>query len=88
MGCRKGVSVRVVEDRPFRCRTSSAVPVDTQRQPDAVGVPQRQPDAVGVGAAVAQWPWPLELTYLAFLLALAAVLLAIGWRATQPRSVV
>jgi hypothetical protein len=32
--------------------------------------------------------WPLQLTYLAMLLALAAVLLAIGWRATRPRRVV
>jgi hypothetical protein len=32
--------------------------------------------------------WPLQLTYLAILLALAAILLAIGWRATRPRSIV
>ena len=32
--------------------------------------------------------WPLQLTYLAILLALAVVLLAIGWRATRPRRVV
>jgi hypothetical protein len=32
--------------------------------------------------------WPLQLTYLAILLALAAVLLAIGWRATRPRSII
>ena len=32
--------------------------------------------------------WPLQLTHLAILLALAAVLLAIGWRATRPRSIV
>ena len=32
--------------------------------------------------------WLLQLTYLAILLALAAVLLAIGWRATRPRSIV
>ena len=32
--------------------------------------------------------WPLQLTYLAIMLAVATVLLAIGWRATRPRSVV
>lgn len=32
--------------------------------------------------------WPLQFTYLAILLVLAAVLLAIGWRATRPRSIV
>ncbi len=32
--------------------------------------------------------WPLQLTYLAILLALAAVLLATGWRATRPRRTV
>lgn len=32
--------------------------------------------------------WQLQLIYLAILLALAAVLVAIGWRATRPRSVV
>lgn len=32
--------------------------------------------------------WPLQLTYLAILLALAAALLAVGWRATRPRSTV
>jgi hypothetical protein len=32
--------------------------------------------------------WPLQLAYLAILLALAAGLLAIGWRATRPRSIV
>ena len=32
--------------------------------------------------------WPLQLTYLAMLLAVAGVLLGVGWRATRPRSVV
>jgi hypothetical protein len=32
--------------------------------------------------------WPLQLTYLAMLLLLAAALLAAGWRATRPRQVV
>jgi hypothetical protein len=32
--------------------------------------------------------WLLQFTYLAVLLALAAVLLAVGWRATRPRNVV
>lgn len=32
--------------------------------------------------------WPLQLTYLAILLALAAALLALGWRATRPRRTV
>jgi hypothetical protein len=32
--------------------------------------------------------WPLQFTYLAILLALAVVLLAIGWWATRPRRVV
>jgi ABC-2 family transporter protein len=32
--------------------------------------------------------WPLQATYLALLLALACGLLAIGWRATRPRSIV
>jgi hypothetical protein len=32
--------------------------------------------------------WPLQLTYLAIQLALAAALLALGWRATRPRSTV
>ncbi len=32
--------------------------------------------------------WPLQLAYLGLLLVLAAALLAIGWRATRPRSVV
>ena len=32
--------------------------------------------------------WPLQLTYLAIVLAIAAVLLIIGWRATRPRQTV
>ena len=32
--------------------------------------------------------WPLQLTYLAIVLAIAAVLLIIGWRATRPRRAV
>jgi hypothetical protein len=32
--------------------------------------------------------WPLQLTYLAILLAFAAVLLALGWRATRARTIV
>lgn len=32
--------------------------------------------------------WPLQLTYLAILLALATALLVLGWHATRPRSVV
>jgi hypothetical protein len=32
--------------------------------------------------------WPLQLTYLAIMLALAAALIAVGWRATRPRSAV
>lgn len=32
--------------------------------------------------------WPLQLTYLTALLILAAVLLALGWRATRPRDTV
>jgi hypothetical protein len=32
--------------------------------------------------------WPLQLAYLVLLLALAAVLLAVGWRATRPRRIV
>jgi hypothetical protein len=37
--------------------------------------------------AAAQY-WPLQLTYLALLLALSVGLLALGWRATRPRNVV
>jgi hypothetical protein len=32
--------------------------------------------------------WPLQLTYVALAFALAAVLLAVGWRATRPRGIV
>ena len=45
----------------------------------------------GIGAGryhPANQYWPLQLAYLAMLLALAAALLGIGWRATRPRSIV
>ena len=42
----------------------------------------------GGGYHPASQYWPLQLTYVALLLVLAAALLSVGWRATRPRSIV
>lgn len=54
--------------------------------------PGRTPDSAwGIGGGryhPAGQYWPLQLTYVAIQVALAAALLVIGWRATRPRSTV